>query len=66
MRVSPGEGGGGRGGCGGLMGALEKRPIMGVVAEEEEEKGVTTTLETRWPPWKCEEGAHDIVVVLGQ
>ena len=34
------------------MGALEKRPIMGVVAEEEEEKGVTTTLETRWPLWK--------------
>uniref|UniRef100_A0A0D3HVA6 Uncharacterized protein n=1 Tax=Oryza barthii TaxID=65489 RepID=A0A0D3HVA6_9ORYZ len=60
MRVSPGKGGGGGGGCGGLVGALEKRPVMGVVAEEEEkgakivkrEKGATTTLETRWPPWK--------------
>nr|BAD22470.1 hypothetical protein [Oryza sativa Japonica Group] len=49
-------------GCGGLVGALEKRPVMGVVAEEEEEekgakvvkreKGATTTLETRWPIWK--------------
>uniref|UniRef100_A0A0E0CPL6 Uncharacterized protein n=1 Tax=Oryza meridionalis TaxID=40149 RepID=A0A0E0CPL6_9ORYZ len=60
MRVSLGEGGEGGGGCGGLVGALEKRPVMGVVAEEEEEKrtkvvkrekGATTTLEKRWPPW---------------
>uniref|UniRef100_A0A0E0ED22 3'(2'),5'-bisphosphate nucleotidase n=1 Tax=Oryza meridionalis TaxID=40149 RepID=A0A0E0ED22_9ORYZ len=52
MRVSPGEGRGGGGGCGGLVGALEKRPVMGLVAEEEEEveKGATTTLETSLGP----------------
>uniref|UniRef100_A0A0E0F7B3 Uncharacterized protein n=1 Tax=Oryza meridionalis TaxID=40149 RepID=A0A0E0F7B3_9ORYZ len=59
-RVSPSEiGGGGGGGGGGLVGALEKRLVIGVVAEEEKEakvvegeKGATMTLATRWPPWK--------------
>ncbi|KAG8057714.1 hypothetical protein GUJ93_ZPchr0002g23570 [Zizania palustris] len=61
VRVSPGDGGGsgggGGGGGGGLAGAVEKRPVTEVVAEEEKGEGegegeVAAALELRWPPWE--------------